>query len=383
MAALSALLSGCGSFPAWFPSDGASREQVEAAAEPKTDSAQAPIPVIDVDAAVTQRIVAARQQQSFARTMGDKAPPAYLIGPGDVLQVIVWEAPPAALFGSLSSAPMGAAVANNSTAFPEQMVDAGGRIQVPFAGTIKVTGRSLEQTEAEIARRLAGKANHPQVMVRVVRNASSDVTVVGGVKQSMLLPLTSKGEHLLDAIAAAGGVVQPVGKTSIQLSRGGRVVSMPMDSVISDPRQNIWLQPGDVVTALFQPNSFTVLGATGKNGEVPFETQGISLTQALARAGGVNDLRGDARGVFLFRFENPQVLDLPAGQSVPMQDGKVPVIYRVDLKDPRSFLVAQRFPVDNGDVLYVSNAPGAELQKFLNILTSSVFTAASLVNLAH
>ena len=282
MAALLALLSGCGSSPAWFPSDGASREQVEAVADQKADSAQVPIPVIDVDAAVTQRVVAVRQRQSFAQMMGDKAPPAYLVGPGDVLQVIVWEAPPATLFGSLATSSAGVATANNSTAFPEQMVDAGGRIQVPFAGQIRVAGRSLEQTEAEIARRLTGKANHPQVMVRVVRNASSDVTVVGGVKQSMLLPLTPKGEHLLDAIAAAGGVVQPVDKTSIQLSRDGRVLSMPMDSVINDPRQNIWLQPGDVVTALFQPNSFTVLGATGKNGEVPFEAQGISLTQAPA-----------------------------------------------------------------------------------------------------
>ena len=66
-----------------------------------------------------------------------------------------------------------------------------------------------------------------------------------------------------------------------------------------------------------------------------------------------------------------------------MQDGKVPVVYRVDLKDPRSFLVAQHFPVNNGDVLYVSNAPAAELQKFLNILTSSVYTASSLVDLAR
>jgi len=68
-----------------------------------------------------------------------------------------------------------------------------------------------------------------------------------------------------------------------------------------------------------------------------------------------------------------------AGENPPLtHDGKVPVIYRVDLKDPRSFFVAQGFPIRNKDVMYVSNAPAAELQKFMNILTSVVFTATGL-----
>ncbi len=192
------------------------------------------------------------------------------------------------------------------------------------------------------------------------------------------MPLTAKGERLLDAVAAAGGVRQPVGKTTVQVTRGEVVQSMALDSVIQDPKQNIVLQPGDVVTALFQPLSFTALGATGKNEEVFFEAQGITLAQALARAGGLQDQRADAKGVFIFRYEEPLVLGV-AGENPPLTpDGKVPVIYRVDLKDPRSFFVAQGFPIRNKDVMYVSNAPAAELQKFLNILTSVVFTAQGL-----
>jgi polysaccharide export outer membrane protein len=63
-------------------------------------------------------------------------------------------------------------------------------------------------------------------------------------------------------------------------------------------------------------------------------------------------------------------------------EGKVPVVYRVDMKDPRAFLAAQNFPLRNKDLLYVSNAPAAELQKFLNILTSSIFSISNLVNLS-
>jgi polysaccharide export outer membrane protein len=83
---------------------------------------------------------------------------------------------------------------------------------------------------------------------------------------------------------------------------------MPFDAVVSDPRQNIILQKGDVVSVSHQTKSFTVLGATAKNDEINFETSGISLMQALARAGGLNDNRADARGVFIFRYESIGVL---------------------------------------------------------------------------
>jgi polysaccharide export outer membrane protein len=218
------------------------------------------------------------------------------------------------------------------------------------------------------------------VLVRVTRNATANVTVVGEVGQSVRMPLTAKGERLLDALAAAGGVRQPVGKTTIQLSRAGKVVAMPLEAIIADPAQNIVLQPGDVITANFQPLSFVALGATGKNEEIPFEAQGITLSQALGRIGGLQDARADAQGVFIFRFEDPAVFP-DGGKDLPQTpEGKVPVVYRADLKNPVTFLIAQNFPVKNKDVLYVSNAPSTELQKFLNILISSIFSLNSLVN---
>jgi len=157
---------------------------------------------------------------------------------------------------------------------------------------------------------------------------------------------------------------------------------LPLETIIRDPKQNIVLNPGDVVTSIFQPNSFTVLGATGKNEEMNFEAQGISLAQALARTGGLDDNRADARGVFIFRFESPTAMDL-AGKTVKMTpEGKIPVIYRLNLKDPATFFVAQSFPIQNKDVMYVSNAPAAELQKFLNIIVSTIYPIANVASAA-
>jgi polysaccharide export outer membrane protein len=115
-----------------------------------------------------------------------------------------------------------------------------------------------------------------------------------------------------------------------------------------------------------------VLGAAGKNDEINFEAQGISLAQALARVGGLQDTRSDARAVFIFRLEDSKALDWKTPPKTT-PDGKVPVVYQLDLKDPASFFIAQSFPMDNKDVIYISNAPSADLQKFLNIIVSVVY----------
>jgi polysaccharide export outer membrane protein len=56
------------------------------------------------------------------------------------------------------------------------------------------------------------------------------------------------------------------------------------------------LHPDDVVTALYQPYSFTALGAVGRNAEIDFEGTGLTLTQALGRIGGLRDDRADIKG---------------------------------------------------------------------------------------
>lgn len=378
---ITGILSSCASNPSWLPSSGPNYAQVDNAPAAKQVPA---IRVVDVNDAVARKVIASRKQGLFSEIFGVSAPPVHAVGAGDVVEVSIWEAPPAALFGgtTLLDARSGPATAR-VTALPEQMVASDGTINIPFAGQVAAAGRSTLQIETEIEQRLKGKAHQPQVLVRVIRNNTSNVTVVGDVNASLRMPLTARGERLLDALAAAGGTRQPVNKTTLQVARGGQVQALPLDTIIRDPSQNILLLPGDVITSLYQPLSFTVLGATGKNEEVNFEAQGISLAQALARAGGLQDTRADAQGVFIFRFESADALESAGTAAVTTPDGKIPVIYRVDLKNPATFFVAQSFPIQNRDVLYVSNAPAAELQKFLNIVVSVVYPVQNILNMTR
>ena len=368
------LLSGCATGPDWISSSGASRQQVQ---ERRETGRIEGIQLVDVSDTLARTLAESKKLGQFADVFPSKGSNNYLIGPGDIVEVSVWEAPPAMLFGGQVVDPKSGPTTTRVVTFPEQMVAPNGAITVPFAGRVPVKGQTTQEIETDIVKRLTGKSNQPQVLVRVIKNNTSNVTVVGDVTSSTLMPLTPKGERLLDALAAGGGVKQPVNRMAIQLSRESITATMPLDAVIRDPKQNVMLKPGDVVTALFQPQSFSVLGATGKNEEIPFEAQGISLAQALARSGGLNDGRADARGVFIFRFEDAKLVDAK-GSLTKSGDGTVPVVYQIDLRDPASFFVTQNFPVQNRDVIYVSNSPAAEFEKFLRLVVSVAVPSVSI-----
>ncbi len=371
-AALSTSVAGCGGFSSYVSHAGPDRAEIEALA-PAPDASRgevAALHLIDVTDEVVRRLGRLRQQQLFSEVIDDQSLPPLTVGIGDLIQISIWEAPPAALFGSAgieARTPGLSAGTARSTVIPEAMIGSDGTFNVPFAGSIKADGQSLQQIEQDIAQRLKGKANQPQVQARVVGSASTTITVVGEVAQSTRMPLTPRRERLLDALASAGGVRHPVDKVSLQLTRGSHVQSLPLDTIIRDPRQNIRLRPGDVVTALHQPLSFTALGALSKNEEVPFEGQGISLTQALARVGGLQDQRADARNVLVFRMEDQGAINLTRSAQADV-NGRVPVIYRINLRDPRSFFLAQGFAIQHRDLVYVGNAPAADLQKFVNLI---------------
>jgi polysaccharide export outer membrane protein len=362
-----------------LPAAGPSTRAVSAGSKQLADGV--PTQLVDVTGAVARKLVSTIVRPHFATAFGDGTPIGTTVSPGDVLDVSIWEAPPAALFGTAGASDLytganGAPLITRNTPLPDQMVGAAGTIIIPFAGPIQAAGRTPEEIAANIRTRLNGKAHDPQVVVRVARNATFNVTVVGEVANSVRMPLTPRGERLLDALATAGGVRQPVGKMTIQLTRGDKVEAMPLEAVIKDPSQNIRLQADDVVTLLFQPYSFTVLGAAKSNQEIPFEGTGLTLSQALGRMGGLDDQRANPKGVFIFRFEDPNVFAASGTTVATTKDGKVPVIYRVNMRDPATLFVAQSFPIKDKDVVYISNAPLADFAKFLQAVSQVVYPIA-------
>lgn len=359
-------LAGCA-----LPASGPSAKAFSAQAEELVPSS---IAIVEVS---TQTLLSqqARPPMSLAAKFGSANQVAGLrLAPGDVVTLSLWEAPPGTLFST--SIITGQSVGTTSTiSIPAQSVEADGTIGVPFAGRIQAAGETPAGVEAKIGRALQGKAVQPQALVTVVRSSVNAVTVTGEVAGGSRIPLSSGGERVLDAIAAAGGLRAPVYESVVELTRGRAAARVRFQRLIGTPSENLYLQPGDTVAVVREPETFSVLGATGKNDELTFEATKMSMSQALAKAGGLQDARADATGVFLFRVEPVLVATklLPSDSRFLEPGVKfVPVVYRFNLADPEVMFATSRFWMQPRDVVYVANATGAELQKFLVMIQGIV-----------
>lgn len=308
--------------------------------------------LVELTRDVARRLAAQAVEQGF-ESLPPAAPFHERIEPGDVLEVSLWEASPAILLGSLEALAQGS---GRGLVVPAQPVRLDGTIAVPHLGKVVVAGRSAAEVEADILKRLAGRANHPHALVRAVGASGQGATVVGGVKNNLRVTLTTGRERLLDAIALAGGSTAPLETSTVQVTRGQSQAFVSLERVVRDPAQNVVIGAGDVIAIYHQPRNFVALGAVAKPGETAFSATGLDLAQAIARAGGTLDHRADAAGVFVAR----QV----SGQSL---------VYRLNLADPGSLFILRDFKVHDGDILYVANAPAAELQKFLSLIGALVY----------
>ena len=61
-------------------------------------------------------------------------------------------------------------------------------------------------------------------------------------------------------------------------------------------------------------------------------------------------------------------------RQVVSDDGDVALIFKLDMRDPQSFFLAQNFKMEDQDIVYVANAESVELSKFLNIIGISSTT---------
>ena len=254
---------------------------------------------------------------------------------------------------------------------PDQQVAPDGAIGVPYAGRVPAAGRTPAEVQQAIEARLASKALQPQALVIVKKSDANTVTVAGEVVAGARVRLSPGGDRLLQVIAAAGGAKAPVYETFVRLSRNGITGAISLERLVAEPAENIYAQPGDVITLVRVPQTFTVFGATGRNAAIAFDAENITLSQALAKSQGLRDDLANPKGVFLFRYEPAsmvQALDQPMATHAP--DGTSPVAYRFDFSDANSYLIADQFPVHDKDIIFVSDAGAIQVQKLFTLLST-------------
>ena len=263
------------------------------------------------------------------------------------------------------------ASAGRAATIPDQPVAADGAISVPYAGRVAVTGRTPVEAQQAIEALLAGKALDPQALVIVKKSAVNAVTVAGEVVAGAKVPLSLGGDRLLQVIAAAGGAKTPVYETFVRLSRDGLTAAIPLERLVAEPDENIYARPGDVLTLVRVPQTFSVFGATGRNAVIGFGAETITVSQALAKSQGLRDDLANPKGVFLFRYEPIAVVHaLGEPKATRARDGISPVVYRFDFAEANTYHLADRFPVRDKDIIFVADAAAVQINKLFSVFST-------------
>jgi polysaccharide export outer membrane protein len=220
----------------------------------------------------------------------------------------------------------------------------------------------------------------PQVIVSLVANGTNAVMVGGEVNRAGPVPLSLRGERLLDVVAGAGGTKWQTSDSDVRIIRGSVSATIPLQQAVNNPADNIMIRPRDQIIVLRNPKTFTVMGAANKVSQYPLDQTKVTLTEALARAGGAIDTVGDISGIYIFREEpaevvkrilevDPTALDRTMGRSDDaVVAARVPVMYRIDLSQAEGYLLAQQLPIRDKDVVLVSNSQGTQLLKMMAIV---------------
>jgi polysaccharide export outer membrane protein len=280
----------------------------------------------------------------------------YLMGPGDILQITVWDHPELTI-------PAG------SFRNPEdsgQQIGDDGSLYYPFVGVIQADGMTVPELREVLTERLATYIKKPQLDVRVVAYRSKKVYVVGEVNDPGVLPLDDLPMMITDAINLSGGLTSEADKTGVNVSRNGKTFEINLKSLYdyADTSQNMTLTHGDIVNVLDRSQQKVfMMGEVKTPGAVEIINGRLTLAAALGEGGGVNQVTADPAGIYVIRGSN----------------GDEPQIFRLDSNLAFGMLLAERFEMKPQDVVFVDTAGVSQWNRVVSQLLPS-FTIGRIVN---
>lgn len=320
------------------------------------------------------KVLGDRAVPGFSGIQDRAASPKVTLGVGDVVTVTIFESSAGGLFipNQSGSRP------GNFVQLPDQNVDNSGNITVPYAGAIRAAGRSIPDIQNEIIERLRDRALEPQVVITLKDQKSTQVSVLGEVNGSGRFPINPAGDRLLDAVARAGGPRFPNYETNISLQRGGREATISMAELVSDPGNNLYVRGGDIIVLSRDARTYTVFGAALQEGRFDFDSEEMSVSDALGKARGLLDGRASPSDIFVYRLEDKALLNQAGYDTSRFPGDFVPTIYSINLRDPNGYFLTSNFDIEDKDVLYIANAPVANVAKILSIVRQSGETVTAV-----
>lgn len=272
----------------------------------------------------------------------------YNIGVGDILSIIVWDHPEL----TLPAGPQRNQLESGS------IVNESGNIFYPYIGQVHVAGRLVSDVQRDMTARLQEYIPDPQIEVKVAAFNARKVVVTGAVKAPATLPITNIPLSLMEAITATGGLLDTADGRHVTIRRHGRTAVVDLKSFLENGRadSNPILRGGDIVNVpALAPKQAFILGKITSPGIVEIGPDGVNLTEAIARKGGLDEAQANASGVFVFRSRADGI-----------------DVFQLDAKTPLAFVLATKFSLQPDDVVYVVADPAARWNEIIAKLVPSI-----------
>jgi polysaccharide export outer membrane protein len=201
-------------------------------------------------------------------------------------------------------------------------VDHQGNIRLPLAGRIQASGLTIESLEKEIAKRLGGIMNDPEVSVSVAEYRSHPVSILGAVRNPGVYQVNGP-KTLFEVLSLAGGL-NPDASNRVKIMRAVSAGPLPLANATSDktrefytaelnvrsimeaknPDENIFVLSNDVITVP-KAEMVYVVGSVHKSGGFPLnEKEQITVLQAVSLAEGLDKV-ASAKSARILRQSSP------------------------------------------------------------------------------
>lgn len=276
----------------------------------------------------------------------------YTVGAGDVLSIIVYDHPELTI-------PTGG---ERSAVEAGNIVRADGTIFYPFLGRVNVAGKTTEEIRVQLTRGLSDFLTEPQIDVFIAAFNSKRFHVTGAVVEPGSVPVTNVPLTILDAVNEVGGPTDNAFWHEMFLFRNGTEERLSLYSLLSegDQRQNRLLRDGDLLHIPSADNQgVAMMGQVRTPGNLRMNRERLSLTDALARAGGINEVSAEPSGIFVLRRNDPSA-------------AKLATVYQLDVSNAIAFAMASNFQLEPQDVVYVTTAPLARWNRVISLLLPSI-----------
>ena len=306
-------------------------------------------------------------------------PRPYGIGPGDVVNIVVWNHP------ELVLAPAGATLTTDASGLASvgngYNVSPEGLIQFPLLGSFKIAGLTESKARDEITRRLSKFIKDPQVTLRIQAYRAGRVYVDGEVRNPGLQAVNDIPMTLPEAISRAGGLTATADRATVAVTRKGMttIVNMPQLARQGINPSRIMLAAGDMVRVGSRDDTKVyVMGEVTRPMALPLRNGRLTLNEALGESGGVNATSGDPRQIYVVRSRSGDSLVAAAEAMQASADAVAPTtpeIYHLDASSPAAYALAEGFELQSRDVVFVDPVALVQWNRVISLILPSAQVA--------